>query len=249
MSFTGKVALVTGATSGIGKAAALLYAQQGAKVVVSGRREAEGNAVVEEIRAQGGEAIFVRADVTDPQSVQALVETTMAQFGRLDAVFNNAGTEGQFGPLPELDDDVWNQTININLKGVWLLLKHQIPAMLKNGGGAIAINGTIAAEVGMAGTSVYAASKGGVISLARQAAIEYARAGVRVNVINPGPVVTDMLDRAFSSEMQTMMAGMVPVGRLGKPEEIAEAAVWLTSDAASFITGQVLNADGGFTAQ
>jgi NAD(P)-dependent dehydrogenase (short-subunit alcohol dehydrogenase family) len=242
---------VTGATSGIGRAAALLYGKHGAKVVVSGRRTEEGEAVAQEIRANGGEATFIRADVSKAEDVKNLIDITLQTYGRLDAAFNNAGTEGQFGPLGDLDETIWDTTININLKGAWLLLKHQIPVMLAQGGGSIVFNGTVVADVGMAGATIYAASKGGVVSLARSAAIEYAGAGIRINVINPGAIETPMGERAFGGidAFRDFMAPRHPIGRVGTPEEIAEAAVWLTSDAASFVTGQVLNVDGGYTAQ
>lgn len=250
-SFNGKVALVTGGTSGIGRAAALLYARSGAKVVVSGRREAEGAETVRLIREAGGEAIFVRADVSQAADVENLVRQTLETYGRLDAAFNNAGTEGRFGPLSETDEKLWDHTIDTNLKGAWLSLKYEIPALLQSGGGAIVFNSSVVADIGLAGASIYSASKGGVNALARAAAIEYAGQNIRINVISPGPIETDMAKRAFGDidAFKAQIASHQPVGRIGQPEEIAEAAVWVTSDAASFVTGQVINVDGGYTAQ
>lgn len=250
-SFEGKVALVTGGTSGIGRAAALLYARKGAKVVVAGRRASEGDNTVGQIQAAGGEGIFVATDVSKAADVQTLLDRTLSAYGRLDAVFNNAGVEGKFGPLTEADEEVWDQTIDINLKGAWLSLKYQIPALLQSGGGAIVFNSSVVAEIGLPSASIYSASKGGVVSLARTAAIEYAAQNIRINVVNPGAVWTDMANRGFGDKLafEGFMVPKHPIGRVGTPEEIAEAAVWLTSDAASFITGQVLNVDGGLTAQ
>lgn len=247
---TGKVALVTGASSGIGKATALLLAQSGAKVVVAARRQAEGEETVQEIKNAGGTAIFVKTDVAKLADQEALVAATLETYGRLDIAFNNAGTAA-FGPLHEQTEDEWNRQIGINLDSAFFALKTQVPALLTSGGGSIVFNATVVAEVGMAGAAIYAASKGGVVPLARAAAVEYAPQGIRINVVNPGPVATPMAKAGFGSQdaFTEFMAPKLPLGRVGQSEEIARAVVFLASDEASFIIGQSLNVDGGYTAQ
>ena len=247
---TGKVAIVTGASSGIGEAAALLMAQSGAKVVVAARRQAEGDAVVQKIKDNGGEAIFVKTDVAKLADHEALVAATLEAYGKLDIVFNNAGVSGG-GPLHEQTEEEWDRQIDINLKGSFFALKTQIPALLKFGGGSIVLNASIAGEIGNAYLSIYSASKGGVIALARAAAIEYVKSGIRINVVNAGLVETPMTTAFLgSSEAVAEYSGSaIPMGRAGRPEEIARAAVFLASDEASFITGQSLTVDGGSTAQ
>lgn len=247
---TGKVAIVTGASSGIGEAAARLMAQSGAKVVVAARRQAEGEAVVQRIKDNGGEAMFVKTDVAKLADHEALVAATLDAYGKLDIAFNNAGVNGM-GPLHEQTEADWDYQVDINLKGAFFALKSQIPALLKSGGGSIVLNASISGEIGNAALSIYSASKGGVIAMARAAAIEYAASGIRINTVNAGLIWTPMTEGAFGSleTASEFSAGRIPMDRLGQPEEIARAVVFLASDDSSYMTGQSLTVDGGFTAQ
>ncbi len=247
---SGKVAIVTGASSGIGAATALLLAQSGAKVVVAARRQTEGDAVVAQIKAAGGEAIFVQTDVSRLADNERLVAAALDTYGRLDIAFNNAGT-ARFGPLHEQTEEDWSVQIGVNLSGSFYALKTQIPALLKSGGGSVVFNASAVAEVGIAGASTYASTKGGVVALARSAAVEYAPQGIRVNVVNPGPVETPMAIEGFGGidAFTELMGPKIPLGRVGQPEEVARAVVFLASEEGSFITGQSLNVDGGYTAQ
>ena len=250
-NFTEKVVIVTGGGSGIGRATALEFARQGAKVVVAGRREKEGRETVALIKRAGGEALFVQADVSREEDVRALVDRAVSTFGRLDAAFNNAGTEGKIGPLVEQNTDNFDSVMNTNVKGVYLSMKYEIPQMIKNGGGSIVNNASVAALVGFPGASIYVASKHAVLGLTRTAALEVAKQGVRINAVSPAGIETEMVSRWTGGDEQTkkQFAALHPVGRIGKPEEIASAVVWLASDASSFVTGQSLTVDGGFTAQ
>lgn len=249
-SFQNKVVLITGATSGIGKISALAFAKGGAKVVVSGRREAEGQAVVAEIKAAGGEATFVKADVAVEADVVALVTKTVAAYGRIDIAFNNAGVE-LTGPVVDAAEADYRRVFDINVWGVLSSMKHEIPVMLKQGGGVIINTSSVAGKVGMAGASVYVASKHAVEGLTKAAALEYAKQGIRVNAVAPGGIKTEMAERftCGSQEGLNYLASLHPVGRLGTSDEIASAVLFLASDAAGFITGTSLNVDGGFQAQ
>ena len=250
-SFQNKVVLITGATSGIGKTSALAFAKAGAKVVLSGRREAEGQAIVAEIKAAGGEATFVKADVAVEADVAALVAKTVAAYGRIDIAFNNAGVE-LTGPIVDATEPDYRRVFDINVWGVLVSMKHEIPVMLKQGGGVIINTSSVAGHVGMSGAGVYVASKHAVEGLTKTAALEYAKQGIRVNAVAPAAIETDMITRftgGGSEEALNYMHSMHPVGRMGRTEEIAHPVLFLASDAASFIIGISLNVDGGFLAQ
>lgn len=246
----GKVAIVTGAASGIGKATALLFASDGAKVVASDWTEEAGAAVVAEITAGGGDALFVRADVSKPADVQALVAQAVDRFGGLDVIFNNAGIEGEQAATADCSLENWDRVIGINLKGVFLGMKYAIPEMLKRGGGSIVNNASVAGVVGFRNIPAYCASKGGVIQLTKTAALEYATQGVRVNAICPGVIWTPMVERftGDSAEARKAFEALEPVGRFGTAEEVARVALFLASDDSSFCTGAPFIVDGGFVA-
>lgn len=250
--FANRVALITGGTSGIGRATALALAAEGARVVVAGRRQAEGDAVVADIVKAGGQALFVKTDVTREKDVEALVARTVEAFGRLDIAFNNAGFEGSLGLLTEQTVENYNGIFDANVKGVFLSMKHEIPAMLQSFGGAIINTSSVAGSIGFPHFGLYVASKHAVIGLTRSTALEFATQGIRVNSVSPAAIQTDMLDRAFGSgdsEAKKSMAVHHPVGRIGKPEEIADAVLYLAAPSASFVTGIDLPVDGGFLAQ
>jgi len=250
LELEGKVALVTGGTSGIGRETALLFARAGAKVVAAGRRAPEGEETVELVGAAGGEGLFVKTDVSKAAEVETLVQKTVERFGRLDVVFNNAGMEGVWVPIARQSEEDWDRTIAVNLKGVWLCLKYEIRHMLKQGGGGAIVNmASIMALLGSAGAAAYSASKHGVIGLTKTAALENARSGIRINAVCPGAVEAPMAERIFGApKVHKYVLSCHPIGRFGKPMEIAEAVVWMCSDRASFMTGQSLVLDGGFLA-
>lgn len=241
----GKVVIVTGGSSGIGRATAIAFAREGAKVVIAARRVNEGEETVKQIVDAGGEAIFVQTDVTQAREVQALVDRTLEQYGRLDAAFNNAGS-GKGIRLIDLTEDDWEQEIAVNLKSVWLCLKYQIPAMLKSGKGAIVNMGSQGAILGVPNYTAYGAAKGGAVALTRAAAAEYAAEGIRINAISPGAIETELWANAPAGMLEQVAAG-IPMQRVGQPQDIAETVVWLCSDAAGFITGQNIAIDGGYT--
>jgi NAD(P)-dependent dehydrogenase (short-subunit alcohol dehydrogenase family) len=245
-----KVAIVTGGTSGIGRDTSVLFAKAGAKVVVAGRREAEGKETVDLIRAGGGDGMFVKADVSKAADVQALIQKTVGKFGRVDVAFNNAGIEGNWIPIAEQSEEDWDRVIDINLKGTWLCLKYEIQQMLKQGGGGAIVNmSSVAGLMGNAGSATYCASKHGVMGLTKAAALETARSGIRINAVCPAVIETPMAERAFADPaINKFVLGLHPLGRFGKPMEIAEAVLWMCSDRASFMTGHSIVLDGGFLA-
>ncbi len=246
-----KVTIVTGGASGIGQAAALAFAREGARVVVADLNPDGGQATVKQIAEAGGDACFVQTNVAVAADVQALVAAAVSTYGRLDCAFNNAGTGRPPAPIHEKPEDFWDAVIAVNLKGVWLCLKYEIPALIAAGGGSIVNMASVAGLIGFPGFSDYSASKHGVIGLTRTAALEYVQQHIRVNAVCPGftdtPMVAAMVQDSPQMEQQVMRAS--PMHRLGTPAEIAEAVVWLCSDKASFVTGQALALDGGMTAR
>jgi len=248
-TFKNKVALVTGGSFGIGRATALAFARKGAKVVIADWKE--NNETMDLIENLGGDAIFVKCDVSKKNEVKSLIEKTIDTFGRLDFAYNNAGIEGTSATVQECSEENWDKTIGINLKGIWLCMKYEIPEMLKTGKGAIVNCASVAGLVGFQGLPAYVASKHGVIGLTKTAALEYAKLGIRVNVVCPGVIQTPMIDRLTGKKKETIeqFIDLEPIGRFGEPEEIANAVVWLCLDEASFVTGLAMPVDGGFVAQ
>jgi NAD(P)-dependent dehydrogenase (short-subunit alcohol dehydrogenase family) len=245
----GKVAVITGASSGIGRASALALAAEGARVALGARRLAEGEETARLVREAGGEAVFVETDVRRSDQVQRLIQTAVDRWGKLDCALNNAGIEGDvFVPTADYSESTWDQVIAINLTGVFLSMKYEIRQMLQNGGGAIVNMSSVAGLVGGPVGIAYYASKHGVVGMTRAAAIEYGKLGIRVNAVCPAVIETDMAHRGFD-QMWERLAGMHPIGRIGKAGEVADAVVWLCSDHASFVTGHALPVDGGRVAQ
>jgi len=251
-SFVGKVAFVTGAASGIGRAAALAFAREGASVVVADVSEQGNQETARMIEEQGGRALAVRCDVTRAEDVRAALDKTVKAFWRLDVAFNNAGVEPKkLVPTAELEEEEWDRIINIDLRGVFLCMKHEIPLMLKQGGGAIVNTSSGAGIIGIKGNPAYTAAKHGVIGLTRAAALDYASSNIRVNAVCPGYIDTPMMARftGGTPEGRARVISEEPIGRMGRPEEIANAVVWLCSDVASFTVGHALIVDGGQTVQ
>jgi NAD(P)-dependent dehydrogenase (short-subunit alcohol dehydrogenase family) len=246
-----KVALVTGGTSGIGRATAIAYAQQQAKVVVVGRRIDEGEETVRLIKEAGGEATFVQADVTKEADVKAMVDNAVSVFGRLDIAFNNAGTVGENPSLIEQPEAEYDRIMNVNVKGVWLSMKYEIAQMLKQGSGSIVNTASANGVVALPSVPLYTASKHAVVGLTKAAALQYAKAGIRINVVAPAAIETDMFEAATGGqdEAKAYITGLHPIGRVGQAVEVANAVLFLSSDLASFITGETLMVDGGFVAQ
>ncbi len=249
--FEGKTALITGASFGIGQATAIAFAKHGANVVVADWIEDKDQETIKQISACGGTGIFVKCDVSKTDQVSALIEKAIARFGGLDFAFNNAGIEGAMATTQECTEENWDKTIAVNLKGIWLCMKYEITAMLKQGKGSIVNCASVAGLVGFPGLPAYVASKHAVVGLTKTAALENAKQGVRINAVCPGVIKTAMIDRLTGKDkaVEKQYADMEPVGRMGQPEEVAEAVVWLCSDKASFVTGQALAVDGGWVAQ
>jgi NAD(P)-dependent dehydrogenase (short-subunit alcohol dehydrogenase family) len=246
--FLDKVVVVTGGNAGIGRAASLAFAREGASVVVAARREKEGRDTVDAILSSGGEACFVRTDVTDVSSIEALMDSCVDRYGGLDCAFNNAGVAGgAFVPAAEVSVSTWNHVLGVNLTGVWLSMKYELPLMLERGGGAIVNMSSVAGLRGGAVGVAYHASKHGVIGLTKTAAMEYASKGIRINSVCPAVIETDMAEGLFQNEeTKKYITSMHPLGRIGRADEVADAVLWLCSDEATFVTGTSLPVDGGF---
>jgi NAD(P)-dependent dehydrogenase (short-subunit alcohol dehydrogenase family) len=247
----GKVVLVTGGTSGIGRASAQLFAREGAKVALTGRRAAEGEAVVAQIKAAGGSAIFIQADLANTEGIPAIIARVVSSYGRLDCAFNNAGAAGG-GPIETLDEAAWDRIVDTNLKASFFCLKAEAAQMKKQGGGAIVFSSSVLAQIAFAGTSIYSASKGGIDALTRAAAVELGSSGIRVNSVNPSitrtPMTTGQIAKKPDGTESHPFAVRIPLGRLAEPQEMAQVALFLLSDRASYVNGQSLVVDGGQSA-
>jgi NAD(P)-dependent dehydrogenase (short-subunit alcohol dehydrogenase family) len=248
--FDGKVALVTGGSSGIGQAACYLYAREGAKVVVSDIDEQRGDETVRAIEDKGAEAMFVRADVSKPEDCQAMVGAALEKYGRLDIAFNNAGIGGEANLTADYSIEGWQKVVAINLSSVFYCMKYEIPAILQNGGGAIVNMASILGRVAFQNSPAYVAAKHGVVGLTKTAAVEYAKQGLRINAVGPGFISTPLIS-GLEEDRKTreLLISLHPVGRLGEPEEVAELVLWLSSEKASFVTGAYYAIDGGYLAQ
>jgi NAD(P)-dependent dehydrogenase (short-subunit alcohol dehydrogenase family) len=245
-----KIAIVTGGSSGIGRATAVALAKEGVRVVVAARRSKEGEETVKLVKEAGSDGIFVKTDVTNEDDVKSLVEKTVKTYGRLDCAFNNAGIAETLTPLIGQTSGVFDQIINVNVRGVWLSMKYEIPQMLKNGGGAIVNMSSVAGVIGMPQMPIYVASKHAVLGLTKSAALEYAKSGIRINAVAPGAIETEMYEQvAGDKQFRETINAMHPIGRIGQPQEVANAVVWLLSDKASFITGHTTLIDGGMVSR
>jgi NAD(P)-dependent dehydrogenase (short-subunit alcohol dehydrogenase family) len=243
----GKIALVTGAASGIGQATAVLYAQQGAKVVLSDIDEKGGNETVRNIEKTGGEASFIKSDVSVPEDCEQMVKEIMRRYGKLDMAFNNAGIGGESNPVAEMSIEGWRKIISVNLDSVFYCMKYELKEMERQGSGAIVNMSSILGQVGFANSAGYVAAKHGVIGLTQNAALEYSGKGIRINAVGPGFINTPLLTHAgIDDEMKKLLTGFHPIGRLGESSEVAELVVWLSSEKASFVTGSYYPVDGGY---
>jgi NAD(P)-dependent dehydrogenase (short-subunit alcohol dehydrogenase family) len=249
LDFSGKVALVTGASSGMGLATARAFAEAGAAVVLADVREEAVKAAAQQLVASGHQALAIRCDVSDDAQVAAMVQQTIGAFGRLDAAFNNAGVMARVAPTGDSTREDWDRVIGINLRGVWSCMKHELQQMERQRSGAIVNNASVGAITGNPGIASYIASKHGVVGLTRTAALEYVRHGIRVNAVNPGTIDTQIARDVVKGDAQAYaeMASKIPMGRVGQPEEIAAAVLWLCSPGASYVVGQALTVDGGLT--
>lgn len=245
--FQDKVVLITGGTSGIGRATAVAFSREGASVAIAGRRVEEGNETLRLVQAKGGEGLFVRADVSRPADVESMLATVLSRFGRLDVAFNNAGVEDAAAPFHEQTVENFDRVMGINVKGLWLSMQAEIRQMLKQGGGAIVNTSSVGGLIAISNNATYVATKHAVIGYTKAAALEYAKQGIRVNAVAPAAIETDMV-RRFATEqaVRDKLAAAHPIGRMGQPEEVAEAVLWLASPAASFVTGHTLVVDGGY---
>ena len=248
-TLNGKVAIVTGGGSGIGRAISELYASEGAKVVVADMDEEGGNETIAAIKKEGGEAIFIQGDTSKPDDNKKIVDAAVEKFGALHIAVNNAGIGGPLALTGEYPIDGWDKVIAINLSGVFYGMRYQIPAMEKAGNGSIINMASILGKVGAKNSPAYSAAKHGIIGLTETAALEYANKNIRINSIGPGYIITPLLTKNLNEEAMKGLVGLHPMGRLGKPEEVAELALWLASDKASFVTGSYYNIDGGYLAQ